>query len=356
MVGMSKSGSRYGRRSNWFKIHCLLQEQQLQQQQQAGNNPTLREPLTNKNSKMLPLWDGLSAHHPDVKQPHHLPTMMDVDNNNTGTSKNFLDQKSRGLQPGHLLPVRALPTSPHPGYGSAGEAAAALWAARNSLLPLQVTSHHHPTSFSPIPVPFLTSPFLHGPGFHHPHPGAPPNARNLLLPFVQSMATSPKHHATERLTSPASSSSSTSSSSTSHSPSPIRDGKPQDSVDVTKTDPRFKLPEDGKHGGYEKSLAMLQSLGPVQDEPIDLSLRSGLHSKTVKHKRRRCSKENSCSSEDNGDERDHIASGSEDDLDGNDSCEGEKGDKDGNETLGDRGECGENRKPITTPLDLTTRT
>lgn len=24
---MSKSGSRYGRRSNWFKIHCLLQEQ-----------------------------------------------------------------------------------------------------------------------------------------------------------------------------------------------------------------------------------------------------------------------------------------------------------------------------------------
>lgn len=27
VVGMSKSGSRYGRRSNWFKIHCLLQEQ-----------------------------------------------------------------------------------------------------------------------------------------------------------------------------------------------------------------------------------------------------------------------------------------------------------------------------------------
>ncbi|KAK2722489.1 protein embryonic gonad-like [Artemia franciscana] len=26
MVGMSKSGSRYGRRSNWFKVHCLIQE------------------------------------------------------------------------------------------------------------------------------------------------------------------------------------------------------------------------------------------------------------------------------------------------------------------------------------------
>ncbi len=26
MVGMSKAGSRYGRRSNWFKIHCLMQQ------------------------------------------------------------------------------------------------------------------------------------------------------------------------------------------------------------------------------------------------------------------------------------------------------------------------------------------
>ncbi|XP_056642192.1 protein embryonic gonad-like [Diorhabda sublineata] len=37
LVGMSKSGSRYGRRSNWFKIHCLLQEQQQQQQQAVPN-------------------------------------------------------------------------------------------------------------------------------------------------------------------------------------------------------------------------------------------------------------------------------------------------------------------------------
>ncbi|XP_035903756.1 protein embryonic gonad [Anopheles stephensi] len=38
VVGMSKSGSRYGRRSNWFKIHCLLQEQQQQQQKTCNNN------------------------------------------------------------------------------------------------------------------------------------------------------------------------------------------------------------------------------------------------------------------------------------------------------------------------------
>ncbi|KAM7355528.1 eagle [Cochliomyia hominivorax] len=42
LVGMSKSGSRYGRRSNWFKIHCLLQEQQTNsgnsQQNPNANN------------------------------------------------------------------------------------------------------------------------------------------------------------------------------------------------------------------------------------------------------------------------------------------------------------------------------
>lgn len=40
LVGMSKSGSRYGRRSNWFKIHCLLQEQQQAAgQMRSGQGP-----------------------------------------------------------------------------------------------------------------------------------------------------------------------------------------------------------------------------------------------------------------------------------------------------------------------------
>lgn len=36
---MSKSGSRYGRRSNWFKIHCLLQEQNSNQNAPPGASP-----------------------------------------------------------------------------------------------------------------------------------------------------------------------------------------------------------------------------------------------------------------------------------------------------------------------------
>ena len=42
MVGMSKSGSRYGRRSNWFKIHCLMQNQ--------GGGQVQEQPLPHKSS------------------------------------------------------------------------------------------------------------------------------------------------------------------------------------------------------------------------------------------------------------------------------------------------------------------
>ncbi|KAG7163072.1 embryonic gonad-like 1, partial [Homarus americanus] len=42
MVGMSKTGSRYGRRSNWFKIHCLLQEQAAYN----GQTAPIRTPIT----------------------------------------------------------------------------------------------------------------------------------------------------------------------------------------------------------------------------------------------------------------------------------------------------------------------
>lgn len=50
LVGMSKSGSRYGRRSNWFKIHCLLQEQQ---QKNTNNSlPTSPGTMPNNNTFM----------------------------------------------------------------------------------------------------------------------------------------------------------------------------------------------------------------------------------------------------------------------------------------------------------------
>lgn len=53
---MSKSGSRYGRRSNWFKIHCLLQEQQ--NKASSGHSGTQN---SNNNNPPMPN-DFISSH------------------------------------------------------------------------------------------------------------------------------------------------------------------------------------------------------------------------------------------------------------------------------------------------------
>ncbi|XP_064466189.1 protein embryonic gonad-like isoform X2 [Ornithodoros turicata] len=61
MVGMSKSGSRYGRRSNWFKIHCLIQDQaemnsriaEQQQQHLGGSGASQLAGLYEKQLDML---------------------------------------------------------------------------------------------------------------------------------------------------------------------------------------------------------------------------------------------------------------------------------------------------------------
>lgn len=56
LVGMSKSGSRYGRRSNWFKIHCLLQEQQ------GGSASTGSGSVSNANLDQLARLQQASNH------------------------------------------------------------------------------------------------------------------------------------------------------------------------------------------------------------------------------------------------------------------------------------------------------
>lgn len=67
---MSKSGSRYGRRSNWFKIHCLLQDQGS-----SGVNTT----QTFLGSNGSGLYPGL------IHPAHYL------------TTENFLQSRIRGF-------------------------------------------------------------------------------------------------------------------------------------------------------------------------------------------------------------------------------------------------------------------
>lgn len=89
LVGMSKSGSRYGRRSNWFKIHCLLQEQQQQQHhtfqnQQQMPNPTSPMAIHHTPRKddvlLLGLDDYKNSTSPSISSPesHNSDSSVEV--------------------------------------------------------------------------------------------------------------------------------------------------------------------------------------------------------------------------------------------------------------------------------------
>ncbi|XP_055597997.1 knirps-related protein [Uranotaenia lowii] len=142
MVGMSKSGSRYGRRSNWFKIHCLLQEQQQAAQQAANNQksgqPPMhgmfgppgayphamypRPPCTKEELMLL----GLEEY---SKHPSASPSVSSPDSHNSDSSNEINDRRNALLRQGKLheppsinkelflpLPFGGLPLMPPPGF------------------------------------------------------------------------------------------------------------------------------------------------------------------------------------------------------------------------------------------------
>ena len=53
-VGMSKSGCRYGRRSNWFKIHCLMQKNAQKPSGGGGGQGPQMSPVSRVSSLALP--------------------------------------------------------------------------------------------------------------------------------------------------------------------------------------------------------------------------------------------------------------------------------------------------------------
>lgn len=131
---MSKSGSRYGRRSNWFKIHCLLQEQQQQQQQQQANMHSvqsgLKPPQKTTPLHHQPLGMGLlnmnsfpppMLHLPKTKEELMLlglddykhsasPSVSSPESHNSDSSVEVSDARRLPLFPG-LLPPTFLPPS-----------------------------------------------------------------------------------------------------------------------------------------------------------------------------------------------------------------------------------------------------
>lgn len=124
---MSKSGSRYGRRSNWFKIHCLLQEQQQHQQASMNMQSNMKHP--HKTPPLAqPLGIGLLGvnsfppplmHLPKSKEELMLlgldeyknsasPSVSSPESHNSDSSVEVSDARRLPLFPG-LIPPAFLP-------------------------------------------------------------------------------------------------------------------------------------------------------------------------------------------------------------------------------------------------------
>lgn len=109
---MSKSGSRYGRRSNWFKIHCLLQEQQNQAVAAAaqGNRKTPPPPsaLSMLGHPAYPLYQRppctkeelMLLGFEDYKHPSASPSVSSPDSHNSDSSVEVGDRRNSLLRQG----------------------------------------------------------------------------------------------------------------------------------------------------------------------------------------------------------------------------------------------------------------
>ncbi|KAB7501385.1 Protein embryonic gonad [Armadillidium nasatum] len=223
-VGMSKSGSRYGRRSNWFKIHCLLQEQAAQvsksfenaggTQRSLDGSPT---PVTSLSPSQLPSLspgrtedetkvDGSSLSSPesvisessvDIHRRHHINGALISQRDNVG---------KEGL-PGSDFVANLGLYSLHPG------------------LSLLHASHFYSRLYPPVLYPALTQ----------PHILATPPTPTPSLPLTNSpphSLTSPRYNVS--ISRPSSSS----SESSSRAPPP----SPPCSIQTTASSPNLLFP------------------------------------------------------------------------------------------------------------------
>merc|ERR1719336_1279253 len=111
-VGMSKSGCRYGRRSNWFKIHCLMQKNAQKPSHSSHNSPISQQmpvsPVARPPVTSLPLPRPIMAPHPTSPTPIHKPLMSSRSPSPLNTS---LESSSNQSSPSPNS-ERKLPESP----------------------------------------------------------------------------------------------------------------------------------------------------------------------------------------------------------------------------------------------------
>ena len=86
VVGMSKSSSRYGRRSNWFKLHCLYDKNQENIEQKPALNfllgvqdykatsPSITpDSMSDSSEHYRPIYKDMPQYIPYIFNPAYLP-------------------------------------------------------------------------------------------------------------------------------------------------------------------------------------------------------------------------------------------------------------------------------------------
>ncbi|CAK9816771.1 Knirps-related protein [Anthophora plagiata] len=185
LVGMSKSGSRYGRRSNWFKIHCLLQEQQQQQQQQQHYQQNLpNQQLTQQRKPMSP---PIGIHTGQRKDD---VLMLGLDDYKNSTSPSISSPESHNSDSSVEISERRAAFSGHPGFrplhSHLQPSVADLSALSKEMMSLPLGFHLGGMSLIPpafLPPPSLTmfSPYhLYATSHGTSHPLVPNHTTNLL--------------------------------------------------------------------------------------------------------------------------------------------------------------------------------
>ncbi|KAG7200351.1 hypothetical protein KM043_017808 [Ampulex compressa] len=276
MVGMSKSGSRYGRRSNWFKIHCLLQEQSHQAQTRlikdpksayekafgsldaANNNNNNNNSSSNNNENCSTTSAGNivgivttatttanSYHHHHHHHHHHHQDRL--------AKREDASLRAQAMP----APLRPHEVTPRTGQEQILRSADLVRSPHELLRP----------EVSRFPM-WRGPPFFHPALTHMQLLNAPffPFQQRFIVPYVNQVGAPP-------IVASLSSSSSESVSPRS-TPSPKRLEENREAQEDRGSADRA-CQRRSTDLGYDKSLAFLRSLGPEQEEPIDLSMKTG---------------------------------------------------------------------------------
>ncbi|XP_018397374.1 PREDICTED: knirps-related protein-like [Cyphomyrmex costatus] len=193
-VGMSKSGSRYGRRSNWFKIHCLLQQQQQQeqQQQQLEQQMQQQQPLQQRQQHQQHYQPTILMSH-QLSQQQRNPTsspihgihgnqcrdetlMMNADDYKNSNSPNISSPESHNSDSSVDVSERRAAFAGHPSIRQLPH-----------LPPVDLSALSLPLGFPLSGMPLLPSPFI------------PPPSIAIFPPYAHAVYHATSHNAPHHL-------------------------------------------------------------------------------------------------------------------------------------------------------------